>query len=229
MVQVEGKWWKAVGGAPCSLAGYAETCSNSSLKGLESPLLPRESQNSLSWSQRRVMTSVSARCQNQLSQDFTPRFTGWCKDTSCLLGIHCRLPALLSLAGRNEERKGRKRLWSLLSLADGLCHVRGAVARQDLPKHSSLCSMRRKNHRAACASTSVILWWRRMPVSGQTICIRAANSLRAWSCRVPGRHSPRSYLETLCFINRAGWGPPCHHPIPQTCSYSSLCSQFCLL
>lgn len=51
---------------------------------------------------------------------------------------HCCLPPLLSLEGRNEEGKGRKRLWSLLNLADGLCHGREALTRRDLPKHSSL-------------------------------------------------------------------------------------------
>lgn len=61
----------------------------------------------------------------------------------------CCLPPLLSLVGRTEEGKGRKRLWSLLNRADGLCHVRGALTWQDLPEHSSLCLIKRKNYRAA--------------------------------------------------------------------------------
>lgn len=61
----------------------------------------------------------------------------------------CCLPPLLSLVGRNEEGKGRKRLRNLLNFADGLCHIRGALTQRDLPKHSSLCLIRRKNYRAA--------------------------------------------------------------------------------
>ena len=126
---------------------------------------------------------------------------------------HCCLLPLLSLVGRNEERKGRKRLWSLLNLADGLCHVRGALTRRDLPKHSSLCLIRRKKLQSSLSEHKHYpLVEEKKSVSEQAICIRAANSLRAWSCRVHGRHSPRSYLETLCFINRAGWGPPLPSP-----------------
>jgi len=127
---------------------------------------------------------------------------------------HCRLPPLLHLWGRNEEGKQGKRLWRLLSLADGFCHVRGPLTPQDLPKHSSLCLIRRENYRAAWVSISIILWWRRKSPyqSKLSASEQWTNPLHAWSCRVHGRHSPRSYLETLCFINRAGWGPPLPSP-----------------
>lgn len=142
----------------------------------------------------------------------------------------CCLPPLLSPVGRTEERKGRKRLWSLLNCADGLCHVRGALTWRDVPKHSSLCLIKRKNYRAAWVSTSIILWWRRKsPYQSKLSASEQQIHYVPGAAGCTGDTPPGATWKPCVSSTEQGGGPPCHHPIPQTCSYSSLCSQFCLL
>lgn len=130
------------------------------------------------------MTAHGAGCK--FSQDFTPRFAACVKSSPASLS---GLAGTASPGGKKwgEGGKGAPDLWPKGTCPDTAPEVgSGGKAPEQW------------------VSSSTILW---------NLCIRrslhhSSKSIPCLELQGHGRHSPGSYLETLCFTNRAGWGPP---------------------